>query len=106
MAPTEKIEIMDEKLNDLQELVRKNAESIHGLIRVTDKMEVYLEKVNQNANKLERLTEESIRREPVEERLVKLEATTGALERWKWMMLGAAALIGFMASLLEPFVTG
>lgn len=90
--------------NDLVGMVKSNATQIQNLGKISYKIDDLVEQVKKNSRDIYRLTEYKIRSEPLPDRVTKLEAQVDSLTRWRWMILGAAVLIGVISGVIDATV--
>jgi chromosome segregation ATPase len=81
--------------HDIKEIHSRVTTSNREIVDKIDDMQTRIEhKMNANAQ-ISQIQHEEIRKDVVED-LEKMEKRVGALEQWKWYVIGAAATLGFV----------
>lgn len=89
---------------ELGEMVKSNVKQIHELSKISYKIDDLVKEVKKNSHDIYRLTEHKIRSEPLPDRVTKLEAQVESLTKWRWMVLGAAVLVGVIAGIIDATI--
>lgn len=96
-------EDIKEVKSDIKEVHSRLTTSNREIVDKIDDMQTRIEhKMNANA-KISQDQHEVIRKDVVED-LEKMESRIGALEQWKWYVIGAAATIGFVLGNLSQIL--
>jgi chromosome segregation ATPase len=81
--------------HDIKEIHSRVTTSNREIVDKIDDMQTRIEhKMNANAQ-ISQIQHEEIRKDVVED-LEKMEKRVGALEQWKWYVIGGAATLGFV----------
>jgi ElaB/YqjD/DUF883 family membrane-anchored ribosome-binding protein len=96
-------EDIKEVKSDIKEVHSRLTTSNREIVDKIDDMQTRIEhKMNANA-KISQDQHEVIRKDVVQD-LEKMESRIGALEQWKWYVIGAAATIGFVLGNLSQIL--
>jgi hypothetical protein len=95
---------LDNQWSEMVNMIKENASQIQNFSKISYKIDDLLEQVKKNSEDIYRLTEHKIRSEPIPDRVTKLEAQVESLTKWRWMVLGAAVLIGVLTGLVDATI--
>lgn len=98
--------VHDERLNTLEKVSDKRANEIDDLhSRITTQTREIMDKLETMETRIEERMRQSAQsattqhndiKEEIQEDIKKLEDRLGALEQWKWYIIGAAAVVGYV----------
>lgn len=92
------------------ELLKKD---VHSISRLVDKLDVAIDKLTDVTNCLNRMIvvqEQKLERQEQDDKYLSgkikdISSKVEGLEKWKWLVMGGAGVVGFIAANLKTFLT-
>ena len=92
------------------ELLKKD---VHSISRLVDKLDVAIDKLTDVTNCLNRMIvvqEQKLERQEQDDKYLSskikdIASRVEGLEKWKWLVMGGARVVGFIAANLKTFLT-